>query len=176
MAKAMVTGYSFKLTIHAGDGHSKPFRTVKSRHHIFGLADDNSKTNVANSTQYTDTQGASKLDDSWKDKQLPPIPGLHLRKVQRNRATSRYPPIEDSEGISTPWHAQTHRQELYPHPVQQSSSGVKFKLHPGDSAVSLLRSLIPVRRPLADGSLSQSTPSAGSSMTVHKSRPYAHPR
>jgi hypothetical protein len=172
----MVKSYNFKLTIHAGDGHSKPLRTVKSKHHVFGLADESSKTDVANSTQCTDTQGTSKLDDSWKNKQLPPIPGLHLRKVQRNCAVSRYPPIEDSERISTPWHTQTHRQQLYPQPVQQSSSGIKYGSHPGDSAISLPRSLIPVRRPPADGSLAQFTPSAGSSMPVHQPRLYAHPR
>lgn len=173
MAKAMVKCYSFRFTIHAGDEPSKPLRTANSRHHGFGLADESSKTDVASSTQCMEKQDASKLDDSWKNKQLPPIPGLHLRKVQRNRAVSPHPPIEVSERISTPWHAQTHRQQLYPQPVQQSSSGVKSKSHPRDSAISLPRSLIPVRRSPADGFLAQSTPSAGS---VHKQCPYVHPK
>ena len=162
MAKSMVRSYSFKFTVHAGEGQSKPLRTVKSKRRRFGLPDESSKTDVGSSTQDT-----SKLDDSCKNKQLPPIPGLHLRKVQRNRAVSPYPPIEDSEPTSTPWHAQTHRQRLYPRAVQQSSSGVKSRSHPRDSAISLPRSLVPVHR---------STPPTGSSVTVHKQRRNAHPK
>lgn len=154
MAKSMVKSYSFKFTVHAGDG--------RSRHRGFRLPDESSKTDPASSTQ-----GTSKLDDSCKNKRLPPIPGLHLRKVQRNCAVSPYPTIEDSEPISTPWHAQTHHQRLYPRSVQQSSSGVKSESHPQDSAVSLPRSLIHVHR---------STPPTGSSMTVHKQRPNAYPK
>lgn len=162
MAKAMVRSYSFKFTIHAGDGHSKSSRIVKPKHHEFGLPDETSKTNV-------DT---SKLD---KNKQLPPIPGLHLRKVQR--AVPPYPRTEDSEPISTPWHAQTHRQQLYPQPVQQSSSGVvKSGSHPRDSAISLPRSLLAIHRYPADKPLGQFAQHAGSSTTVHTQRIYVHPK
>jgi len=167
MAKDMVKNYNFVFTLPRKDGRSKPLRTVKPRRHGFGLPDEGSRPDVGSPTQYGEKQDTSQEDDSWKNKQLPPIPGLHLRKVQRNRVLSPYPPFKDDEQTSTPWHAQTHHQQLYPQSVQQSSSGVKSAPHPQDSAISLPRSLAPVRRSPVDRSLEIST---------GNQRPYVHPK
>jgi hypothetical protein len=175
MAKTMVKNYCFEFTLDRRDAVSKPLRTVKPRRHGSDLPDKGSRADIASSTQHGEKQESSKLDDSPKNKQLPPIPGLKLRNFQRNRVVSPYPPINDNEQTSTPWHAQTHHQQLYPRSVQQSSSGVKSEPRPQDSAISLPRSLAPVRRAPADRPLEQSRP-PGSSTTVHRQRPYVHPK
>ena len=166
MAKDMVKNYCFEFTLDGPLGMRRGL----------GLPDKGSKIDVASSAQYGEKKDTSKVADSGKNKQLPPIPGLHLRQVQRRLVVPPppYPPIKDNEQISTPWHAQTHQQQLYPQSVQQSSSGVKFDPLPQDSAISLPCSFAPVRRSPVDRSLAKSTP-PGSSTTVHK-RPYVHPK